>query len=177
MSEPDPTKIFRAPGRLIANPSGYDPSGSHGGTVLGAVTGVYFDPGIRYEPVYHDELGKVGDYVAMYEEPLLYAVFRSWDADVLNRLFPSASGGVVTLGGLSFESLAANKAAAILYAPDDPEAPGVYLVNAVPITDMSDRGMALSILRESNLFSMFMGLPSSLNNGLSGKMGKTSLIL
>lgn len=177
MSEPDATKIFRAAGKLIANPSGYAPNSNHGGTVLGAVTGVYFDPGIRYEPVYHDELGKVGDYVAIYDEPLLYAVFRSWDTDVLNRLFPSASGGVVTLGGLSFESLASSRAVGLLYAPDDPEAPGVYLNNAVPITDMSDRGLALSILREANLFSMFMGLPSSLNTGLSGKMGKTSLIL
>lgn len=177
MSAPDPTKIRRIPGKIIASPTGNDPANNHGGTVLGAVTGCWFDPGLRYEAFHYDELGKAGDVYALYDEPLLYMAFRSWDSDVLAKLFPSTSSEVVTLGGLGVISLAATIGRPILYAPDDPAAPGVYLNNAVPITDTSERGLDLSILREAQIYAMFMGLPATIDSGLAGKMGPVASIL
>lgn len=176
MSEPDPTKIFRAPGRLIANPSGYSPSGSHGGTVLGAVTGVLLDVATRYEAIYHDELGKAGEVVAIQESPLVRAVLRARDNDAMQRVFTHHAGSVTTLGADPL-FMSPTNSLVLLYAPDDPEAPGFILLNAIPLIETAEMGLAFSILRETQLAVTFMGLNTSAASPVTGRIGKVSDIL
>lgn len=175
MSEPDAAKIFKAGGKLIASPTGYDPDNNHGGTVLGAVTACALDAGIRYVPIEYDELGKAGDVLTFQDEPLFAVSFRSWDSDVLSRIFPSFSAGYVNLGG--DPKFLADQAIPLLYAPDDPAAPGVYLLNAVPQIETMEMGLKLSILREFSIMCVFMGLPGSYSGYVTGRIGPTQTIL
>lgn len=178
MATPSADNIYRSPGLLVASPTGSDPSNSYGGTVLGSVTGVMFDPGVRYEPIMYDELGKAGEVLAIHDEPMLYATMRGWDNDILSRVFPSFSSitGVATLGG-DLVKLAAAKGIPLLYAPFDPAAPAVYMLNAVPMMETSEMGLKLSIMREMNLSLVFLALPASSSSNTSGKVGPVAAVL
>lgn len=175
MSEPDAAKIFKAGGKLIASPTGYDPDNNHGGIVLGAITGCSLDIGIRYVNIDYDELGKTGEVIAFQDEPLFAVSLRSWDDDALSRVFPNFGGSMASLGGDPV--FMSSQSVALLYAPDDPEAPGVYIQNSIPMIETVEMGVKMSILRETNLFVVFMGLPTSYSGYACGRVGKTSLIL
>jgi len=176
MAEPTAANIFRSPGKLIASPSGYDPDNNHGGVVLGAITGLWLDMGLRHEPVYFDELGKAGEVITFADEPLVMVSLRSRDDDALERVLPNHAASITTIGG-DPTFLSKTKSLSLLFAPDDPDAPGFILLNAVPMARTEELGLRFSILREQNLYVTFLGLPTSSSSMTSGRVGKTASIL
>ncbi len=176
MAEPTAANIYRVSGKLIASPTGFDIANNHGGVVLGAVTGFVLDIGLRHEPVYFDELGKAGEFITLHDEPLIQFALRSRDDDALQRIFTTHSASVTTLGADPVK-LSAVASLGLLFAPDNPDAPGVYLLNAVPMASTQEVGLRFSVLREQNLYVVFAGLPVSAASPTTARIGKVEDIL
>lgn len=179
MSTRDLDKVERTPGRLILTPTdlaGANPT--YGGTELGAVRGVEWEPIAPIFPINYEEFGgPPGEAIEGAEWTVFYALIRQNDATALGHIFRNTSTGssgrkVVSWdvdGTVRAGALASARAAKILFVPDnvsDHEA--VYLPLAFPMI-VGESRIALSILKERNIAVAWLGFPDA--SGFSCKHG------
>ena len=176
MAAPSSLNVYRIPGTLIAAPTN-STAPSYGGTILGAVSRVQFDTGIRYARHYFDELGRTGDVSAIQKDALFRFALRGWDSDALGEFFPSFAGGVVSIGA-GQGHLAASKGKKYLWAPDRPtEHPGVVLLNAIPLIDANEQALRFSVLYETHVYVSLLALPLTIADPTCAKIGLVSTIV
>lgn len=151
MTMPNPAKILRAPGRLCTGPTDLSLAFPHGGTALGVMRAVAVRTGVRTISVTAEEFGgEVVEKVFGGESWMLVAILRDFDRDVLASVFPNSSVGTVSQerkltgpGTLRPGHLLSSRAVALLFSPDAPDAPAVYLPKAIPIlADGMELGLA-----------------------------------
>jgi len=148
MAAGNATRVLRAPGKLIVNPSDLGLDYPYGGTEVGKTKLVVLTShgtGLRVEC---EGLG--GEPSDILEAPANYVfacMLRGWDDDAIATLFSDnavAGGGAVSGHALFREphlrvggSSALSRSVSLLYVPDDPvHAPSVLIYRGVP--DWSD---------------------------------------
>lgn len=149
MSSPNPRNVIKLRGRLVAAPTDLTSPYPHGGTELGLVNNGRFVLGMRQKVITAEEFGQqtVEVLQAGTGNAVLLAVLRSFDNDLLPRIFPStvagassgdqviqsdaSAGGVGTAPQSDF--LGADRGFVLFYSPDDVDLnPSILLYNAIP---------------------------------------------
>lgn len=168
------TRVLRAPGRLVVNPSDLTLNYPYGGTEVGLTRLVVLQSfGANYRVETEGLGGEAGDVL---ESPAHYAFscfMRGWDDEAVEKFFANnfvqgaTSGHAVLrepgnrLGGAS----ALGRAVSLLYVPDDPiHNPSLLIYRGVP--DWGD-GAELAFQRQEEL-----GIPLAVDcvRGATGKI-------
>lgn len=156
------TRVIRAPGRLVVNPTTEFAAGTFpfGGTEIGKANLCALMPmGASYR-VEYESLGEAGDVLEGSIRWVFSCFVRGWDDDAVQLLMPDGYSAGATSQHSVFSapgaqvpgSSALSRAVKLAYVPDDPlHVPGVLLYRAVP--DWSD-GAEIAYRRGSEL-----GLP------------------
>lgn len=148
MSAWDPRNVFRAPGRLVMNPTSLAAGQSYpwGGAELGVVREVAAIPNQQNYIVRAEEYGGVAAEVIQGGESwVLVAVLASYDKSLLAKLFNSAAVETATgRAQISFPGSPGTKASGrslkLLFSPDDfDHHPMLVLYNAIPLVEESAR--------------------------------------
>lgn len=167
--------VLYLPGRLAVSPTNLASDFPHGGTELGVVRDAQFRPNIRHHKIIAEEFGRPVGAVVASEEAVLMGVLRSWDDDMIRRLFHNTqvdSDGV--RGILGRASLPAQQsgtapnragydrvadAVTLVYSPRAVDQHQMLvLYNAVPLVDEAAE-LQLSIGEEFGLAFAFMCTP------------------
>lgn len=162
MATSDPAMILRVPGQICVDPTDLSTAFPHGGTALGVVSRLGWEPRIIYDEIVAQEWGGVVSKVVYAgESPMFYGILRSWDNDLMQILFRQTAAGTVSgsttpgnrhlignpdSGTPRPGTLVAGRK--IVFSPMSPnEHPFLILYNAKPKIDVAAR-MELSIARE-----------------------------
>lgn len=174
MAAPSALAIPRVSGKLILTPTNNnDPGNDYGGTVLGAVRRVAFEPGYDQIPINAEDHGQAIEVIHLQGNPVIGGLLRGWDGDALNTLFPgyalSNSQHTVTFPGsfLSGRTLS-SRAVKVLYAADRSDHPSILLYNAIPIVEPT-AALRASILNDLEIPFIFFGIQDG--SGDLGAMG------
>ena len=169
MATSDVSSILRVPGRLCVDPTDLSTAFPHGGTALGVVSRIAWEPRISYDEVVAQEWGGVTSKVVYAgESPMLYGILRSWDNDLMQILCRQTGAGSVSGSGTPGNrylignpdsgtprpgTLIAGRK--IVFSPLSPDVHEfLILYNAKPKLDVAAR-MELSVSRE-------LGIPFAL---------------
>lgn len=196
MAAIDPTKVYRAPGRVAIGPTDLATAFPCGGTALGVMARFTLMPqeSASLPRVTAEEYGgQTVEAIEIHGDVVAGCYLRQTDADVFNTLFSTTteSGGLRYIkwpGTRRDGALWSDKAAKLLFAPDDPNQPAVILYKALP---MLQEGYALNMsiygyagyaaglgmgmgFSELMYATMWVGLRDA--NGNIGQMGKLSLL-
>lgn len=174
MASGDVSRVLRAPGRLVVNPTDLNVDFPHGGVEVGKTRLVVlttFNTSVRIEC---EGLGNEPSDILERTSRYVFSCFiRAWDDDAIERFFSSN----FVQGGVSGHSLlrepgtrvagasALGRAVRLLYVPDDPISnPAVMIYRGVP--DWSENA-ELAFQRQEEL-----GLPITIEcvRGGSGKI-------
>ena len=185
MASPNVRNILRLPGRLVAAPTNLLAAYPHGGVELGVVRDVEFRPGIKASLVTAEEYGGVvTEAIYAGEAPILACVLRSFDNDLIERLFlntsvpvvSGASGDRIILGRASGAgvnragTLRDASAIVLLFTPKNVDMhPMVLIRRAIPMVEET-AALALSLSQELGLGLVFYCAPDS--SGRTYDVGK-----
>lgn len=91
MASGNASKVIRAPGRLVVNPTTNLASGSfpYGGTAIGHASRITLLPQGKAFPVWYEMLGEIGDILEADHRWTFACFLRGWDDDALEHLFGS----------------------------------------------------------------------------------------
>ena len=172
MADPQATSIPRVHGKLILSPTNNnDPGNNFGGTVLGAVRRVRFEPGYDQFNVVDEFHSQVNEVIHLQRNCLLGLLLRGWDADALNTLFPgyvSSSGEDIVRfpGGFESGNKTSGRTVKILYAARRSEHPSVILYKAFPLLEPALE-LRKSILNDLEIPVFFLA-----TRDILGKLGE-----
>ena len=94
MSAPAVTDIWRIPGKLVLTPTDLTAVYPYGGTELGVISKIAFEPRPEYDQVVAQEWGgAVCKVLTVGEKPVIYGTLRSWDAAMMAQLFRQGGSG------------------------------------------------------------------------------------
>lgn len=134
-------KILRTPGRFVLSPTTPGTSFPYGGTFLGFHRAAWFAPVQRTMDVVAMEFGrKIGKLVTL-DDARMAAILRGYDPTAMGLVYPNAG----TNGFGEGKAAAAVRTGyyvttrAILFAPLDETAPGVYFPVGIPQFDPAAR--------------------------------------
>lgn len=169
MAAPAARDILYLPGRLVASPTSLTAAYPHGGTELGEVRNVTWRPAISYDKAVSEEWGVTVAAFVEEERALLACVLRSWDNDMLARLFHSVQtssyGDVGVLGRVTGSKRSgydiAERSFPLLFSPRAGSSGRMLLVrNAMPLLDETAE-LQLSLGREFGVAAVFEAIPDS----------------
>jgi hypothetical protein len=162
----DLTQIVRGPGRLAVGPTNLATAWPHGGTGLGTVADVYFEPGHRIEWVNAEDFGEPVEGVLAEQNAVLGVILREWNDDdaVSNVFYNSAAGGssgarlVTEPGSHTVGEKLTGKALKVLFTPrDQTNDPGVLIYKAVPVLAETVQ-IQFGAIRETGLVVVFKAI-------------------
>lgn len=153
MAAPDLSLIVRAAVRMCINPTDLSAAWPHGGTELGALRGVYAEPGIQHEDIVAEEWGvEVVESVYLGQSWVIGVLLRQPDDDLYTTMFPATAVGASSGDRILTQeaddshragSLASAKAVKVLLAPRDLRAGSnaqyVLFHRALPMVEQSAR--------------------------------------
>ena len=173
MAAPSATSIPRVHGKLILTPTDNSSSPLYGGTDLGAVRRVRFEPGYNQVPIASEYYGQTQEVLHIQGNCVLGCLLRGWDGDALSTIFPgyalASSEHTLTFpGGVLSGRKLSGTAVKVLYAARRSEHPSVVLYNAIPLVEPSAE-LRKSILNELEIPVFFLGLRDG--SGNIGAMG------
>lgn len=172
------SRVIRAPGRLVLNPSNLAAAYPYGGTEIGKTNVCMLRPLGSVYRVEYEALGEVGDVLEANKRYVFSCFCRGWDDDAVAQLFSRAysaggtsqhaqfsepgpngltynSGTGEWEGTLAPGSSAITRAVVLLYVPDDTtHVPAVLIYRGIP--DWSD-GAQVALSRRDEL-----GIPVTL---------------
>lgn len=129
MATPDFERLTRSRGELIVAPTSLSTARPHGGTSLGIVSKVRFQPGDRWIDVpAEDRGGEIQESYYVPDRAVLRATLRSpSDDDVKQRVWPNSASGSVTgkrvasaPGTVRPGFKASTRTVVLLWSPDEP---------------------------------------------------------
>ena len=152
MTTPAASSIILVPGSVIWNPTDLNAAEPYGGTYLGTVRGIKFEPGVKYRDIWAEEYGTVVDSIFVGQGPCdLSFVVRHFDTDVMSITDPLVRAGT-SLWAAAGKLLFAPKAAAAH--------PAVILYNAIPRFE-EDMELRFALSEEFGLMVRFRGTPDA----------------
>ena len=95
-------QILKVPGDLYLGTTDLTTTAPFGGTALGEVRDLEFDHGFEVALIRAEEWGGIAADATFTAKAMLKCVFRSYDADALQAIFPFASLGASGNAQLSF---------------------------------------------------------------------------
>jgi len=102
MATQNPESVFRVPARLCKNPTDLALAYPHGGTALGMIAQIIFQPNALYVDITAEEFGgTLVDRIYAGEEPVLSCTLRGWDADIMGAAFPNSTFAIRSDGRVS----------------------------------------------------------------------------
>lgn len=174
-------EILLVPGSLIAAPTDLTTAHPHGGTELGLVRNIVLEFGFKGVPIPAVEWGTVSDVIYGGEDVLLSCVIRSFDDDMVTKIFPNTAEGstsqhrlVTFFPGDNNKNrpgyLLSNKAFKLFFSPDSVDQHnGILLYNALPMLANTAR-MDLGRNREIGIDVVFQATPDG--SGQSYAIGR-----
>lgn len=161
MAAPSSASVICVPGTL-----------SFGGTVMGLLRDMVFEPRSIVRSIYAEEWGVYVDHIYCGDRPIFKGVLRYPDADAIATLPPA--------GAFSFSynqttsrpgTPQFSRGGVLLFTPTASAAhPGVKLYNAIPLIDEAAQ-IQMSLGEEYGLAVAFMGVPDS-----QGRVYATGLV-
>jgi hypothetical protein len=166
MGANDVTKVLRAGGQLIKNPTNLGAAYPYGGTELGVLDDVVL------QPVFTSSIAKGGDdkfanqtVEGLYlgESWILGVSLRQFDADVVGTLFPNV--GTVGPRKLSASTVKpgyrlSNRSCVLLFKPENPEHPSVLLYRVLPVLDET-AALVMKAIDELTFPAVFHAIPNT----------------
>ena len=168
MAAGDPTTVRREDGILIASPTTNTGSAPYGGTYLGMTyaheVGMVDAPSL----VPAEEFGGAPVEGLEGGKWLVFsAIFRGWDNDAINHLFPNTSLNTTrkiaagTTETVRAGHLVSGRAFPLLFVPKDAiNNRSIYMPRALPIVTGESRSMR-SILKEAATHATFIAIPNA----------------
>jgi len=160
--------IVRWRARLVKDPSNLSNAFPHGGTELGIVRSVRFQPNMKMEHNLAVEFGKVRtETFYTGEAPVIACVLREFDADALSTIWPNTANSGSTMQGRvsgafnrSGYAMSNNKLTLLWspYAVDDHK--HILFHNAIPMVELANEIQA-SIGQEVGIAVAFSASPDS----------------
>lgn len=168
MAAPNVDNIYRAPGRLVANPTNLLAAYPHGGTELGIARDVVFKPHISVRELIAEEFRHPVEVLTTGIRPIIAGVMRTWDDDMMAKLFygtQTDSFGRVGLAPNVISNRAGyrltNKAMVLLFSPTSVNVnKHILIYNAIPVVEEAFE-MKLSLAHELGIPFFFLGLPDA----------------
>lgn len=171
MATPDARQIIRLDGgSLCIDPTDLATDYPHGGTALGLIRDGEFRYGERARLVHAEEFGRVAvEGFRIQESPVLSAVFRTWDDDVLSNIFPDTtagtSGGRVIRGNVSANAQRGGNlsdlAVTLCFSPRSPDQhPFILIYSAIPVF-IQTPAFGLRVGEEVGTAVGFYGIPDA----------------
>lgn len=171
MSAPLAANVLYLPGKLVKDPTDLTAAYPHGGTELGMVRNLQWQPGIKYDKAIAEEWKTAVAAFVEEEHAVIACVLRTWDDDVLRTVFPNTQidsfgqvgiysrvqGAGVNRAGFDL----ASRGFKLFFSPkavDNQRA--LLFYNAVPLIDESTQ-LQLSLGREAGFALMFEAFPDS----------------
>ena len=151
--------LTHAGGRLCTGCNDDTAPPNYGGTELGTVQDVYVRIQPRFAAIEDESYGgQVVDTIELLPLVTLEVLFRSWNADMLEAVYPlwHSSGGVITVSGRG--SLGSDIAADLWVLPDISDVHPIHIPHAKLI---EAKKVALSKYRAVGLRAVFQALPDS----------------
>lgn len=164
--------IIWSPGHLVSGPTNLGAAFPYGGTPLGVTRANVFRPGVKTRLHPAEEFGGITVEATQYGQvPVFGAVLRSWDADALALLFPSAPVGSVSQERVATHNVVtasvrpgyrmSAKTFKLLWAPEDTvQGRALIIYAAIPSVDESAE-MALSMSEEFGFGVLFHATPDA----------------
>lgn len=163
--------IFKTPGRLFMNPTSLTVEANYG-TELGTFRQAFLTIDQPYQWIEAEEYGgqKV-DGVVTKEGCSIGALLHSWDADLIQKLFPNTAAGdtthrrrVVSPSTIRPGELMSTRAMVLYFVPDDPvRHPSFLMRRAIPATEEQFQ-VALKIDEEFGIPVVFYGIRDANGN-------------
>jgi len=173
MGTPTIRTALEVPGRLAWGCTDLTAAFPHGGTELGFVGQVAFEPGEGVQEITAEETGRVVEVVATITRPVLTAVLRDADDDALGHVFLNTSTGsttgrtVVDIGGTNRAGyLYAGRSGVLVFTPEsviegnDDVHRMVVFYKAVPHTQAQAK-LALVLGTKEEIPVAFIGIEDS----------------
>lgn len=169
MTTPNVRDNLKIPGRLSMNPTDLGAVYPHGGTPLGVCEEIVVRPEARYQFVTAEEYG--GERVegsVTYEGIVLAAVLKSYDLDMISKVFPNASAGSVSgkvalaaPGSVRTGARLSDRSCVLCFTPDDEDRHPMLIVRrAIPAVEESAQ-LTLRIDESWALGVVFYGIRDS----------------
>ena len=145
-------RVFYTPTNLTAPP--------YGGTELGAVRELDVSAGLTGRPIFDYAAGFASDSIDVptRDGAMVSLIFRQWDDNIINKLWPSTSGSAAI--GIRPGTLASTREVKLLLAPEDTS--GIFCVIY----------KALPAISETN--ALRFGLQDELSTGVVFRMAWNS---
>ena len=168
MAAGDPTTVRREPGILIASPTTNTGSSPFGGTFLGMTYAQEAELVDAPTLVPAEEYGGAPVEALEGGKWLVFrAIFRGWDNDAIQRLFPNTSLNTTRkiIAGTSQTvragHLVSDRAFPLLFAPNDTTNDrALYMPRVLPVVSGESRSMR-SILKEAATHATFIAVPDA----------------
>lgn len=168
MATADPATVHREPGILIASPTTNTGSAPFGGAALGLTFAHEVDMIDAPTLVPAEEFGGAPVEGIEGGKWLVFsAIFRGWDNDAIQRLFPNTSLDTTRkiLAGTSQSvragHLLSERAFPLLFAPNDTtNHRAIYMPRVLPLVSGESKSMR-SILREQMIHATFVAIPNA----------------
>lgn len=171
MSAPLAANVLHLPGKLVKDPTSLLSAYPHGGTELGMIRNMQWQPGIKYDKAISEEWKTAVAAFVEEERAVVACVLRTWDDDLLAQLFPNTQiDSYGQVGVLSrVQGVGVNRAGfdmagrgfKLLFSPKAIDSQRCLLLyNAVPLLEEGMQ-LQLSIGREAGFALMFEAMPDS----------------
>lgn len=137
MADLKPEDVLNIPGRIALSPTDLSAAYPHGGSAVGIIGDVVYEPNYQYRPFLMREGGKRGfDLIEVPSDGMLTVLCRQWDPEVIGSIYPASTTqtdgselGRVT--GSSNRFIGSN-GIKIAYSPLDETKKGVLFYHAIP---------------------------------------------
>lgn len=179
MANDDARKVLRVPGRLCINPSDLSAVWPHGGTGLGSVRAVMLRRFSGCWPATAEAFGGAPvEYLEAGESWALAATVRTFQDDVVRRIFPSTAAGTVSQrrvvsapGTVDAGAWVSGRSVVLCFTPEgatqaksatapDVDAPFVLIYRALPLI-ASDVEVPLEGGQDFGIDVVFQGIRDS----------------